>query len=82
MVEMLKYPNVYVNFQFYRGDLTTVTLLMVFNCMIFHINAFGKWGVVVHFLLVFFCLFVCFICFFALLVSYNLRPLLSGFLSA
>lgn len=79
MVEMLKYPNVYVNFQFYRGDLTTVTLLMVFNCMIFHINAFGKWGVVVHFLLGF--LFVClFYLFFALMV--NLRPLLSGFLSA
>lgn len=65
MVEMLKYPNVYVNFQFYRGDLTTVTLLMVFNCMIFHINAFGKWGVVVHFLLGFFffvCLFYLFFC--------------------
>lgn len=59
MVEMLKYPNVYVNFQFYCGDLTTVTLLMVFNCMIFHINAFGKWGVVVHFLLLVFFWFVC-----------------------
>lgn len=61
MVEMLKYPNVYVNFQFYCGDLTTVTLLMVFNCMIFHVNAFGKWGVVVHFLFVW-VFFVCLFC--------------------
>lgn len=64
MVEMLKYPNVYVNFQFYCGDLTTVTLLMVFNCMIFHINAFCKWGVVVHFLLLFFFFFLLFVCLF------------------
>lgn len=78
MVEMLKYPNVYVNFQFYCGDLTTVTLLMVFNCMIFHVNAFGKTVVVVHFL----GFFLGGLGFFALLVSYNLLPLLSGFLSA